>query len=105
MEEKLFMQRRKKRLNVARRDEGRNNQRDSRCRSRGEVCRLAHLTGCFVLSLYVRVGDNLRNKYNKNHSKAECKQLRKLPPRFRLANHIEFSDYPKLIFDATEFSW
>ena len=69
------------------------------------MCRLAHLASGFVLSLCVRVGDYLRNKYNKNHSQAECKQPHKLPTRFRLANHFEFLDYPKIRFDAISFAW
>lgn len=92
MEEKLFMQRRKKRLNVARRHEGRNNQRDSRCGSRSNMCRLAHLASGFVLPLFVQVGRGLRHKYDKKHSQAECKQPRKLPARFRTSDHFEFLD-------------
>ena len=67
MEEKLVMQRRKKRLNIARRHQRRNNQRDSRCRSRSDMRRLADLTGSFVLPFFVQVGSSLRNKYNKKH--------------------------------------
>lgn len=52
--------------------------------------RLAHLAGGFVLSFGVRVGSDLRNKYNKNDSQAEGKQPRKLPSRFRLAHHLAF---------------
>lgn len=87
MEKKLFMQRRKKGLDVARRRERRDNQRDSRCGSRSEMCRLTHLAGGFVLPLFVQVGNGLRNKYNKKHSQAECKQPCKLPTRFRLMDH------------------
>lgn len=105
MEEKFFVKRQKKGLNVARRHERRNNQRDSRCRSGSEMCRLADLARSFVLSFFVRVGDNLRNKYNKKQSQAECKQPCKLPARFWLANHFELLDYPKLVFDANNFPW
>lgn len=105
MEEKLFMQRRKKGLNVARRHERRNNQRDSRCGSRSEMCRLADLASGFVLPFFVGVGDDLRDKYDKKQSQAECKQPRKFSTRMRLTDHFEFLDYPKLIFDANKFSW
>ena len=64
---------------------------------------LADLAGSFVLSFCVAVGGDLRNKYNKKHSQAECKQPCKLPARFLLANHFEFLDY-RLIFDATPFT-
>ena len=105
MEEKLFMQSQKKGLNVARRHERHNKQRDSRCGSRSEMRGLADLASGFVLPFFVQVGSGLRNKYNKKQSQAECQQPRKLPTRFWLANHFEFSDYPKLIFDATNLSW
>lgn len=67
--------------------------------------RLAHLAGRFVLPFCVQMGSGLGDKYNKNHSQAECKQPRKLPARFRLTNHFEFLDYPKIRFDAISFPW
>lgn len=69
------------------------------------MCRLADLASGFVLPFFVRVGDDLRDKYDKKQSQAECKQPCQLPTRFRLADHFEFLDYPKLMFDANSFSW
>ena len=73
MKEKLFMQRREKGLNVAHRNKGRMKQKDSRLRSWAKMCRLADLAGRFVLSFFVAVGCDLRNKYDKKQSQGECK--------------------------------
>jgi hypothetical protein len=80
-------------------------QKDSRLRSWAKMCRLADLASSFVLPFFVQVRRGLRNKYNKKHSQAECQQPRKLPTRFWPANHFEFLDYLKLVFDANNFSW
>lgn len=58
--------------------------------------RLAYLAGCFILPFCVQVGSGLRNKCNKKHSQAECKQPRKLPSRFRSADHLLFESTPSL---------
>ncbi|HKW35691.1 MAG TPA: hypothetical protein VJN92_21970 [Candidatus Acidoferrum sp.] len=76
-------------------------QENPRLRSRAKMRSLADLASGFVLSLRVRVGRNLRDKYNKKHSQAECEQPRKLPSRFWPMDHASFLGYPKLNFDAT----
>ena len=58
--------------------------------------RLADLASGLVLSFFVRVGDYLRNKYNKKHSQAECKQPRKFPSPFRPVYHLLFESTPSL---------
>lgn len=60
--------------------------------------RLADLASCFVLSFFVRVGDNLRDKHNKKHGQAECKQPCKLPSYFYFCpvNHFDFQSIPSL---------
>lgn len=49
--------------------------------------RLADLASGFVLSFFVRVGNNLRYEYNKKQAEAECQQPRKFPSRFRSVDH------------------
>ena len=65
-EEKLFVKRWKKWLNVTSRKK-RGMQREGSCfRGRTEVRGVADLTGCLVLSICVRVGRDLGNKYNQH---------------------------------------
>jgi len=67
VEEKLFMERGKKWLNVTRRQKRRMQQENASLWSGAEVGGLANLTSGFVLPFCVGVRRNLRNKYNKNY--------------------------------------
>lgn len=53
------------------------------------MSRLADLASCVVLSLCVRVGGKLHDKYDKKQSQAAGQQPGKFPSRFRLADHFE----------------
>lgn len=82
MEEKLFMKRRKKLLNVTTRQQGCMEQKNPCLRCRAKVRGLAHLTCCFVLSFYVGMGSSLRNKRNKEYGQAKSKERSRASSRF-----------------------
>ena len=73
--------------------------------NRGKMRSLADLASGFVLSLCVRVGGDLRNKYNKKHGQAQCKQPDELPPHFLTVGHLNSQITPSLSFDAISYSW
>jgi hypothetical protein len=66
VEEKLFMKRGKKWLNVTSRQKTSMKQENPCLGSRAEVRSLADLTGCFVLSLCVRVRCDLGDESNEH---------------------------------------
>jgi len=71
VEKKLFMQRRKKGLNVSRRRERRMKHKDSRLRSRSDMCSLADLAGSFTLPIRVQMGCGLTNEDNQQDRQAK----------------------------------
>ena len=71
MEEKLFMERGKKGLNVARYQEWGMKQENRSLRNRAEMGGLADLASCFILAIFVSVGGDLGNKNNEHECQTE----------------------------------
>jgi hypothetical protein len=71
--------------------------RQSRCRrGRARVRGLAHLASCFVLSLFVRVGGSLREKYNEHKRQGKCQHPGQVLRRFSPASHLSSQVTPAL---------
>ena len=81
MEEKLFMKRGEKGLNVTSDQNGRLKQKNPGLRNGTEVCSLAHLAGSLVLPFFVGMGCGLRDKNNKQQRQTEGKQSSQTSPR------------------------
>jgi hypothetical protein len=90
VEEKLFVKRGKKWLNVTGREKWRMKQENHCLRSRAEVCGLANLASRFALSLCVQVGCGLANEGKEQQSQTTSEQLRQTSSRILLASHLHF---------------
>lgn len=90
MEEKLFVKRRKKWLNITSRQKRRMKQENPCLRGRADMRSLADLAGSLVLSFLVGVGGDLGNKSNKQQRQTESKQPCQTSSRVWPINHLEF---------------
>jgi hypothetical protein len=94
VEEKLLVNRDDKWLNVAGREKRANQRCGSRFRSRAEVCRLANLASCFILSLGVGVGQDLSKEQQEQNCQGKSKNPDPVMLRLVLTNHLDFQTTP-----------
>jgi hypothetical protein len=103
VEEKLFMKRGKKWLNITGREKRRMKQENHCLWSRAEVCGLTNLASRFALSLRVEVGCGLANEGEEQQSQTTSEQLRQTSSRILPKDHFEFQTTLSLLLTQSLF--